>query len=862
MSVNNMVTPAGTYRLQLNGDFPFECAAKLTDYLADLGISHAYLAPVLQAAPGSQHGYDVVDHQSLNAELGGAAGFERLVQAMHHAGLGIVLDIVPNHMALAGRRNRLWWQVLRHGRDCPEADTFDINWHPREPRLAGRVLLPVLGEHIGKALAEKKLQLQAIDDAVELVYFDQTFPLSPAVEASLKQQAVAGKTLRQVLDEFNADPDKLLSILDRQHYRLAHWRTSGWEVNYRRFFAIDSLAAIRQEHAFVFEESHRLLRDWLSRGWIQGLRIDHPDGLRDPQAYLEHLRELAPGKWIVVEKILASGERLPPTWPVEGTTGYDFLALVNGLLIDPSAESAMTDYFNRYTGQTVDFAESVWRAKRQMLHELFGGELNRLTDLMQQICDRHPEHRDHMRQEIYEALQELGMSWTVYRTYIRPDQEETLRAEDRQQIDDALAAARHRSPHLAEILDFLARILWLEIRTPNLLPVVQTEPQIISPEDEFIYRFQQLSGAVMAKGVEDTAFYRFNRLVGLNEVGGNPGRFGSSLEKFHETCCFTQQHWPLTMTSTSTHDTKHSEDVRARLAVLSEMPQTWQQAVERWTALLDGAKTSPDMPCANDIYMFFQNLAGAWPITQERMQAYMRKAGGEAKCQTSWIWPNAAYEAAVQKYIAAAYANPAFLHELEQFVAAIRPAGRMNALSQVLLKCMAPGVPDFYQGCELWDLSLADPDNRRRVDFDLRRQRLQELEGCTPEKILQGMDEGLPKLYLIQQALQVRKMHPEAFGRESTYEALPAAGPAAEHVVAFCRASRVVAIAPRRVLHLPLPRHPAIGASWQNTTLALPSGVWVNALTHESLGGGRHEIGEILRQFPVAILVKNSQQEG
>ena len=881
--------PRATYRAQMRQSFDFDAAAAIADYLAALGVSHLYSSPILQASAGSAHGYDVVDPHHANAELGGEDGHARLVSALQRAGLRLVLDIVPNHMAIGGRDNAWWWDVLENGPSSRYADYFDVDWDPPEAKLRNVVLMPILGDHYGRELEAGEIRLAREDGGFVVRYKDHTLPVAPrSLDALLAQAAercgsddlafladafgqlpLATRTdtpsvmrrhrdkevLRRhlselcqrdqevvdaidaTLTELNATPQALDDLLERQNYRLTYWRAAERELDYRRFFDINTLAGLRSEDERVFDDTHALILRWVQQDTLDGLRVDHIDGLQDPDAYLRRLREHAPDVWLVVEKILEQGERLPAAWPVAGTSGYDFLNMVGGLFINPNSEQALTELYTSFTGQPGDYGEVVRAKKLLALRETLASDVNRLTALWLTICQQRWRTRDYTRHELSEALCETIASLPIYRTYVRADAG-IIREEDVRVIRETAEAARTQRPDVdPDLFSFLADILQLRARG--------------ALETDLVMRFQQLSGPAMAKGAEDTAFYCYNRLVALNEVGGDPGIFGRSLETFHAACADTQERWPAAMLTTSTHDTKRSEDVRARLSLLSEIPDRWAESVRRWSARNERLRAG-EYPDRNAEYLLYQTLVGAWPIEEERATAYMLKAVREAKQLTSWTAPNGEYEQALQHFITGALADETFVADLSAFVDELKTPGWVNSLAQTLLKLTAPGVPDIYQGCDLWDLSLVDPDNRRPVDYALRQRLLAEMEGASPDDIWARRDEGLPKLWVIRQALTARRERPAAFGPRGAYEPLTAQGAKAEHVVAFARGGEVIAVAPRLIIGL--------GGDWADTSLAVPEGRWRNMLTGEIVEGGEVWLAATLRRFPVALLVREENQ--
>ena len=581
----------------------------------------------------------------------------------------------------------------------------------------------------------------------------------------------------------------------------------------------------------VFDDTHGLVLQWVRQGVLDGLRIDHPDGLRDPEQYFRRIYQAAPNSWLILEKILGADEHLPAAWPVAGTTGYDFLNRVAGLLIDPEGERPLSEFYTEFTGESSDYSAMVHDKKHLVLRDLFASDINRLTSSMVDVCERHPKYRDYTRRDLNSMLREVIACFPVYRTYVRAP-EKQISEDDIRYVTEAIETAKAHRPEIdADLFDFFRDLLLVRIAG--------------DVESELVMRFQQHTGPIMAKGVEDTVFYNYNRLVALNEVGGNPGRFGLTLDQFHENCLETQAHWPESMLATTTHDTKRSEDVRARIALLSEIPRPWREAVGRWAAHNERHKQG-GMPDRNTEYVLYQTLVGAWPIELDRVAAYMRKGVREAKVNTSWNNPKPEYEEALEAFIRNMLGDLEFVAELAAFVEPLIEPGRINSLSQVLLKLTAPGVPDIYQGNELWDLSLVDPDNRRPVDFDLCRRRLAALKTATPAEILQRMDEGLPKLWVIRQALSLRRNRPELFGRQGGYQPLRAGGARAEHVVAYLRGGKCAVVAPRWTIRL--------AGHWDDTSVVLPGEGWINELTGEEVGAGAVPMRDLLKRFPVALL--------
>ena len=813
--------PRATYRVQLHKDFGFEAAAAIVPYLSKLGVSHLYCSPYLQARTGSTHGYDVVDQRKISDELGGEDAHRLMCDVLREHGMSHILDVVPNHMTITDRANAWWWDVLKHGPDSHYASYFDIDWDPPEAKLHRTILVPILGDHYGKVLRSGDIRAE-LDGEEEVVrYFEHVLPVAPGTTTGLS------------LAKVNADAEILHQVLERQHYRLAFWRSAGEELNYRRFFSINDLAALRMDNPDVFDRVHELVLRMVRDGRLEGLRIDHVDGLRDPEGYLTQLRSWAPEAYIVVEKILEPEESLRSTWPVEGTTGYDFLNEVNGLFVDPAAEAPMTAIYERFVGEPVDLDELKRDKKLLLMRTELSADIERLTELFSEICQTHRDQRDYTRNEVRDALRETIAAFPVYRTYVSTATGRVA-AQDVDYVERATGAAGQRRPELVGLLSFLAGILLLRVDG--------------DAENELAMRLQQTTGPVMAKGVEDTVFYVYNRFAGLNEVGGDPGRFGTSVAEFHEVMANAQKEWPNRMLATSTHDTKRSEDVRARLAVLSEIPELWDRAVSEWRAMNDSAREG-SLPDRNMEYLLYQTLVGAWPLEADRAAAYAAKAAKEAKVHTSWIDPDESYDVALERFVRMILSNAEFTGSVARFVEPLLEPGRVTALAQLLVKLTAPGVPDVYQGTELWDLSLVDPDNRRPVDYALRDDLIQRLQGSRAEDALAGSDDGATKLFVMQKTLRLRKERATAFGAESTYEPLIATGSERDYVVAYSRGDEVVAVVPRLVL--------GIRGGWGDTKLRLAQGRWRNVFTDEE-HDDEVEMTSLLSRFPVALLARYS----
>jgi (1->4)-alpha-D-glucan 1-alpha-D-glucosylmutase len=746
---------SSTVRLQITPLFDLHAAASVCAYLHELGAGAVYMSPVLQSAHGSQHGYDVVDFSRVDPARGGAAGWRSFVSAARQHGLEIVVDIVPNHAGVAdAAENAAWWDVLRLGAASPYARWFDIDWS------RGRLLLPVLGD-----------DFDATRDLVvaegELRYYEHRFPIAPGTGGGTAEEIHA-----------------------RQHYELANYRRADTEQNYRRFFAVTTLAGLRVEDPVVFEATHREVLRWVSDDGVDGVRVDHPDGLVDPFDYLRRLRSAAPDAWLLVEKILEPGEVLPPSWPVDGTTGYDALAEVTGVLIDPAAEPDLDSLYRTLTGDHRTFADHVEAGKRMIATTILRAEVLRLAALTD------VEHAA-------DALTELLVAFPVYRSYL---------PEGAEYLAGTLAQARMHRPDLSAAFGALAH-------------------RLSDPSDELCRRFQQTSGAVMAKGVEDTAYYRYTRLVALNEVGGAPGRFGLSVDEFHAAQLDRSHTTPHGMTTLSTHDTKRGEDVRARMAVLAELPAEWATLVGH---LLEHAP----VPNRSFGYLLWQTFVGAGFIARERMHTYAEKAMREAAEGTGWRDPDAAFEATVHAAVDAAYDFPDLREPLAAFIEQVTPFGWTNSLTQKVLQLTMPGIPDVYQGTELWEGSLVDPDNRRPVDWSARPALLSSLDAPPPVDAT-----GAAKLWVVSRTLRVRRDRPDLFGG---YTPLWARGPAADHVVAFDRGGAIT-IATR------LPVRLARAGGWRETTLEVPR---CTDVFTEVAYDGRVLLADLMGALPVALLVR------
>ena len=935
--------PGSTYRVQFHRGCTFAQVTAALPYLHALGITTLYSSPYLRARPGSTHGYDIIDHSAVNPEVGDAVQHARLCEALRRHGMGQMLDIVPNHMGVLEADNAWWLDVLEHGRASLHAETFDIEWNPTAPEMAGRVLLPVLGDHYGRVLEAAEIQLHFNAEAGEfgLRYWNHRFPVDPghypdilaalpapparddgesdshAVVSSLldafrrlpprnetgdaarrartRDAAVYKRTLARLaarhewlaqwiaacVQRLNGQAgeaatfDALDALIAKQAYRLADWRVASDDVNYRRFFDVNTLAALRMERAEVFNATHQKVMHWLQDGWLAALRIDHPDGLSDPQQYFEQLQRrhaqqaAVAGQepralYLVVEKILAEHEQLPEGWQVHGDTGYRFASLVNGLFVDSRNEAQVDAAYQAFTREPLDYAEIVYRCKKTIIENSLFSELNWLADALHRIAQANRRATDFTRNRLQVALAEVAAAFPVYRTYLRAGEPPSMM--DRQHVDWAVAAARRRlGGSQATVLDYLRSVL---------LGEGEAADAPVDLRQRFIARWQQFTAPVTAKAVEDTVFYRYLRLVSLNDVGGEPSRFGLSVAAFHSANQGRMRHRPHCLLGTSTHDSKRSEDLRARIDVLSEDPALWQECVQRWAGWAELYLTPGDegpWPDANTIWLFFQTLAGLWPHEapddagredlRERMQAYMLKAVREAKRHTSWTCPETAYEEALARYIDAVLRpgqpNP-FVDELQRLARRISPFGFRNSLAQVVLKLTAPGVPDIYQGCEQWNFSLVDPDNRRPVDFgrlaaDLGGLRAMYQDRWPDERewaeLRVTIADGRIKQLVTWRLLQLRRER-EALFRDGAYVALAAEGTAADHAVAYARVldtEAVLVVATRLAYTLcggdDAAWNPAL---WSDTQLQPPDALrrfprWRNWLTGRSIDAAAEE---------------------
>jgi (1->4)-alpha-D-glucan 1-alpha-D-glucosylmutase len=771
-----MRTPRSTYRLQLTPDFTLWDAARLVPYLSRLGVDWVYLSPILQAEEGSQHGYDVTDHSRIDESRGGADGLRALSEAAHDAGMGVLVDIVPNHVGVATPpSNPWWWDLLKHGRGSRYAGAFDVDWEAG----GGRIRIPVLGDDSLDAL-----EISGTGESAELVYYDNRYPIAPGTA------------------DDGADPQ---TVHSRQHYELMNWRRESTDLNYRRFFAVSTLAAVRVEEPWVFDESHAEIGRWFREGLVDGLRVDHPDGLADPGGYIERLSELTGGAYILIEKILEGDEPLEPDWPSAGTTGYDALAGIDRVFVDPAGEAPLDDLDEQLRGRSESYHELIHGTKRAIADGILQAEAQRLTRDIERAGGLSTPTDPAV---VTDAVAELLACFPVYRSYL---------PNGREHLDHALELARGNRPDLDQVL----------VETAEVLGRTGTAPSI---------RFQQTSGMVMAKGVEDTAFYRWTRLTSLTEVGADPDLFSLSVDEFHAAQLRRHETTPASMTTLSTHDTKRSEDVRARISVLSEVADGWAGTLSK----LRSRQPLGDGPFEN---LLWQAIVGTWPLSPERAQAYATKASREAGDSTGWLAPNEEFEQRMAAAVDAAFTDPTTRGLVESQLAAIEGAGWSNSLSAKLVQLTTTGVPDVYQGTELWDRSLVDPDNRRPVDYDERAELLNTLESGE----LPSIDEtGAAKLLVVSTTLRLRRDRPELF---TGYQPVEARGSAAGHVVAFDRGG-VIAVATR--LPIGLARHDG----WDDTTIALPDARngYVDAFTGRIFSGGDARLAAVLATYPVALL--------
>ena len=920
--------PSATYRLQFHAGFTFDHARAVLDYLRALGISDIYASPYFQASADSTHGYDVADHNRLNPLIGDEMAFREYSSKIKKYGMGQVLDFVPNHMGIGESLNRWWMDVLEDGMMSRYANYFDIDWHPAKVALYDRILLPVLGERYGIALEKGSFKLSFEEGAFFVHYFETKLPVRPSsyswllraaaaeldgeslkgidgcaaafdalprqdrsetkAAAKLRLRALAESDTRVVaaiidtlrlLEGSPGDPpsfDRLHELLEEQVYRLSYWRVAAEEINYRRFFDINTLAGLRVEIPEVFEAAHQFVFEMLKARDVTGLRIDHVDGLWDPKKYLLSLQEryaqlcsvpaAEEGLYVVVEKILdLNRESLPPDWPVHGTTGYEFANEIVQVLTNAAAEKRMTKVFQRFTGVRESFPDLVYQRKLLAMQISLSSEVSALGKALDELSEMHRMHRDFTRNMLVAAIRETIACFPVYRTYI--SREEGPSAADERCILRAISSARRRNPSIEKpVLDFLRGVLLL--RLPPTLTDEQRDAHV-----RFVMRFQQCTAPVMAKGVEDSAFYVYNRLVALNEVGGNPEMFGMDVSEFHEQNVQRAKLGPHAMLASSTHDTKRSEDVRMRIAALAEMPEVWEKALKRWRKLNNRHRVKVDdsfAPSRNEEFLIYQTLLGTWPLEPlapperaayvERIGQYLLKCLKEAKVNSSWIEPNQQWEDATVAFVGKIMdeeRNRQFCSDLSEIAEVVSRLGAMNSLTQTVLKCTLPGVPDFYQGTEIWDFSLVDPDNRRPVDYPWRERLLDSLAAATPADLKDQWKTGQIKLFVIQRLLGYRRQHALLF-QNGDYHEVAAAGKQADRIIAFERRwkeARLLVIVPRITCDLGF--FP-VGDTWIETSVTLhecaPSG-WLNILTNKTVAaGGVLALSAVLSDFPFAVL--------
>jgi len=900
-----------TYRLQFHLGFTFRNAQTLVPYLSELGISHLYASPIMEARPGSTHGYDIINHNRINPELGGETGFQALVEELHAHGMGLILDIVPNHMGVGGRDNVWWLDILEWGQESPFASYFDINWDAERRDLKDRILLPVLGNHYGAILEQGGIELRfdPAEGSFSAWYFDHRFPISPKSysvildaggeplaeiakdfttvrgcrptaarerAARLKRrlvetgaEPVANAAIATALQLFNgrggsaASIRRLHRLLDAQAYRLAYWRVAREEINYRRFFDINDLAGLRVELPQLFEETHRRVFEMIGRGQVQGLRIDHIDGLFDPAGYCAALQQrFAEPLYIVVEKILARYEGLPD-WPVSGATGYDFANQAVALFVDPAGEAAMTRLYRQITARDVDFDDILQACKKRIMQVNLASELHVLALRFHRLSMGEWRTRDFTLNGMLAALEEVIAAFPVYRTYIS---DRVPCIDDRRYIEWAIGQAKQRRrPGDTTILDFIHRVIAAETDG-------HTHPGEVP---ETAMHFQQVTGPVLAKACEDTAFYRYFRLLALNEVGGDPRRFGMSVGAFHHLMKDRARHWPRAMITTATHDTKRGEDARLRIALLSELPRDWGRSVARWLRFNRRHRTEIDgevVPDRNVEYLLYQTLVGVWPpgldphdiaavsALTERVEAYMVKAVREGKEVSSWSNLNSVYETGLQRFIRGALdtsrANP-FLTDFHSLVKSLTFLGAVTSLAQLTLKLTVPGIPDIYQGGELWDFALVDPDNRRPVDWKQRRTLLDQVSATDFVAPTDDWTEGREKMFVTHRLLQQRQRRPELFAM-GDYEPLEVTGGlGADHLCAFARrhGDEVLVVAVPRLVHRLY--HGGSTAGWGTAELVMPAQpTWRDVLTgREWAGEERIPVCDLLADFPVTVLL-------
>jgi (1->4)-alpha-D-glucan 1-alpha-D-glucosylmutase len=878
-----MRVPTSTYRLQIGRGFALDDARRLAPYLRKLGVGDVYASPLLAARSGSTHGYDVVDPTRLNPEVGGEESFEALAGELERLGMGLLLDIVPNHMA-ASDQNPWWWDVLRHGRRSAYAEFFDIDWAAG----GGQVLAPVLDGPFGEVLEAGQIRIEVEGGEPLVRYFDQRFPVDPR-----SYEGATGDLTR--CNGSPGDPgsfDALEALLNRQHYRLADWRIAAREIDYRRFFDISDLVSLRMEDPTVFEAWHALVLELVRRGQVAGLRVDHVDGLSDPAGYLRRLQAAIADRiggdgYVVAEKILGRDETLREDWPVAGTTGYEFADLAEGMFVDrrgaeriERAHATLAAAGGRRPAVELDFERLAAGCKRLVLDQLFAGEGGTLASQLHALSREDRMGRDLTEDDLRAALVEV-MAWLpVYRTYTTAP---PVADADRRVIDHAVReAARRLDPERRRAVSFVERVLTLDTATDADWDEVRAWLRLVM-------RWQRLSGPATAKGVEDTALYRWEGLLSRGEVGGDPSRPAIGVDEFHRHMRERRQRWPGALNAGSTHDSKRSEDARARLHVLSEMPDEWVRRVTRWRRMnrrhrraVRGHGEVPDP--SFDLHLY-QSVVGVWPLDPagragavSRLQDYAVKAARESKLHTSWLAPDPAYERGVRGWLRAVLgpANGPFRRDLETFVERVALPGAVNSLAAAVLRATVPGVPDVYQGCELWNLSLVDPDNRRPVDFELRRRLLEELDAGMADRaalvreLARSWKDGRVKMHVVRELLRLRRAHPHLFAA-GAYVPLAATGRRRGNVVAFARRrgrSWALTVVPRLTAGLGRARSFPTGfRAWPATVIHLPSGApdrWTNLFTGEPIESslGSIRLGDALAALPVAVLLPGSGRQG
>lgn len=956
--MSDLRIPSATYRLQFNHQFTLSQAIELASYFNELGISDLYASPIMKAQPGSLHGYDVLDTNQINPEIGTEEQLGQLIALLKQKEMGFILDIVPNHMCVAAAGNKWWNDVLENGPSSLFANHFNIVWDPPKPELKNKVLLPVLDQQFGKVIEDQGLKLVYDEGSFFIDFKGRLFPVNPrswtmileSVSKKLEEQLGESPDVLELQSILTAlshlpgisetDPekckernrekeiikkrlgtllenqeilnliqeelkiingskgnphsfDRLEELIKAQAYRLSFWRVTNDEINYRRFFDINDLASMRVEEEQVFRDMHELVLKLVKEKWITGLRIDHVDGLLAPQQYFIRLQqacaealdkqtsEIGRNFYLVVEKILGADEELSNEWLVFGTTGYDYLNLLNNLFILPDNQQSIQRIYEEFVGKRDNMDDVIYHCKKLILIVSMSSELHILARQLEEICEQHRWSRDFTLESLRFALREVIACFPVYRSYIRP-QDHQISDADRYHIETAIKEAKNRNPAVeSSIFDFIQSVLLLQ--NPEGLTDEQVEAR-----GQFVLRFQQLTGPVTAKGVEDTAFYRYYPLISLNEVGMDPNLFGITVDFFHQKNQERKQKWPYTMLATSTHDTKRNEDVRARINILSENPESWRAALQRWRDFNRGKKTKfnkQDVPDANEEYLLYQTLVGTWPLYPmdatarvryiDRIEKFMSKAIKEAKTHTSWVNPNEAYEQGIKEFVHHIL-NPDpsndFLRDLAAFIQPIAKAGMFNSLSQTLLKMTTPGVPDFYQGTELWEFALVDPDNRHPVDYANRWQLLKNLKNQMKEnqarlldQLMETPEDGLIKLYLTTQILNFRRQHQSLF-LNGDYVPLAVEGKKVNHVVAFGRAKdqeKIIVLAGRLFTQLVdhiLSTMPVGLSAWENTSLTVPSdwhGSYRELLTGNQYSiNGPMPIGDLFTKVPLALLEK------